>query len=124
MGDTDGDGIPDAWEQDNFGNLTNTATGDNDGDGANNHDEYVADTCPTNFDSRFELETILNPDGRKLSFWGTNSRVYAVEYVPALPVEGAWSNLQAGIPGTNGFLWVEDTNDTARQFYRGRVAVP
>ncbi len=122
--DSNTNGIPDVWEDANFGNWTNTAAGDNDGDGVNNYDEYVADTCPTNFDSRFELETILNPDGRKLSFWGTNSRVYAVEYVPALPTGGAWSNLLSGIPGTNGFLWIADTNEAGRRVYRGRVAVP
>jgi hypothetical protein len=122
--DSNSNGIPDVWEDANFGNRTNTADGDNDGDGFSNYREYVADTCPTNFDSRFELDAILNPDGRQVSFWATNTRQYSVEYVPALPFEGPWSNLQVGLPGTNGYLQVTDTNEAERRIYRGRVTLP
>ena len=44
--DSDGDGIPNDWEMFYFGDLTQTATGDTDGDGVNNLTEYNADTNP------------------------------------------------------------------------------
>ncbi|MBX7106992.1 MAG: hypothetical protein K1X57_23175, partial [Gemmataceae bacterium] len=49
--DTDGDGLPDAWERLYFGGLTETATGDKDGDGLTNLDEYNLATNPTKADS-------------------------------------------------------------------------
>ena len=44
--DTDGDQLPDAWEQHYFGNLAQTAAGNPDGDAANNLAEYLAATPP------------------------------------------------------------------------------
>jgi hypothetical protein len=38
--DTDGDGMPDGWEWEHFGNFAQTAAGDFDGDGVSNIDEY------------------------------------------------------------------------------------
>ncbi|MDA8137500.1 MAG: right-handed parallel beta-helix repeat-containing protein [Desulfobacteraceae bacterium] len=50
--DKDGDGIPDAWEFANFGNLTTAnATSDFDGDGVRDIDEYLAGTNPRSKDS-------------------------------------------------------------------------
>ena len=44
--DNDNDLLPDYWELAYFGNLTNNATGDNDGDGISNLDEYLEGTNP------------------------------------------------------------------------------
>lgn len=44
--DSDSDGMPNDWEMFHFGNLSQTATGDADGDGINNLSEYNADTNP------------------------------------------------------------------------------
>lgn len=46
-GDTDGDGLSDAWELTHFGNLAQTGVGDPDGDGFSNAQEFVAGTAPT-----------------------------------------------------------------------------
>lgn len=46
VSDSDGDGIPNDWEMFHFGDLTQTAAGDFDGDGASNLAEYNADTNP------------------------------------------------------------------------------
>jgi autotransporter-associated beta strand protein len=46
VNDSDNDGIPNDWEMFHFGDLTQTATGDADGDGVNNLAEYNADTNP------------------------------------------------------------------------------
>jgi hypothetical protein len=45
--DSDGDGLPDTWEQYYFGNLTQTAAGDFDGDGISNLLEYQRGLNPT-----------------------------------------------------------------------------
>jgi hypothetical protein len=46
--DTDGDGLPDWWEMQNFTNLSQTATNDFDHDGVSNSNEYRYGTSPTN----------------------------------------------------------------------------
>lgn len=58
--DSDGDGIPDAWEQQYTGSLTKlSATGDLDGDGVSDLDEYLADTDPTVAGSKLQLTSIV-----------------------------------------------------------------
>ena len=46
--DANGNGIPDGWEMQYFGNLNQTALGDFDKDGVDNLDEYLEGTNPTN----------------------------------------------------------------------------
>jgi hypothetical protein len=56
--DSDGDGMPDDWEIDNFGSLTNSTGSlddDQDGDGFSDLHEYLAGTSPTNSGSRLAL---------------------------------------------------------------------
>ena len=45
--DTDLDGLADSWEMANFGNLSQGASGDPDGDGLTNLQEYQLGTNPT-----------------------------------------------------------------------------
>lgn len=49
--DSDGDLLPDAWEIDYFGDLSQTGTGDIDGDGRSNRKEFVAGSSPLSYDS-------------------------------------------------------------------------
>ena len=56
--DTNGNRLPDAWELQDFGNMTNTAAGDVDGDGVNNEDEYLTGTQATNAASLLRIETL------------------------------------------------------------------
>ena len=48
--DTDGDGLPDAWETANFGDLSQTAGGDPDQDGLTNLAEFLGGTDPQVYD--------------------------------------------------------------------------
>jgi hypothetical protein len=61
--DANRNGMADSWEIAYFGNLTHTATGDQDGDGVSNLQEFLDDTNPTNSASvRFHL-TLFNDGG-------------------------------------------------------------
>ena len=46
IGDADGDGIADEWENDNFGNLDKDGSDDTDGDGYSDLEEYINNTNP------------------------------------------------------------------------------
>ena len=61
--DFDGDGLGDDWEIGWFATLTNAPTGDNDGDGSLNGDEYVAGTGPLNTGSYFRVQAVAQSSG-------------------------------------------------------------
>ena len=61
--DTDADALPDAWELAEFGNLTQTATGDPDNDFNTNAAEFAANTDPENALSWPDTDNAGNGDG-------------------------------------------------------------
>lgn len=90
LADSDGDGIPDAWET-NFGfSPTNGMDGTNDfdGDGLSNAAEYIAGTDPTNDASYLKVEQLLAVPGTNLlariEFNAVSNRTYTVQSSPAL----------------------------------------
>ncbi len=63
--DSDGDGLPDSWEIGNFGNTTSQrSSGDPDGDGISNLDEFLDGTNPnSNTSYRARLNTSIQGPG-------------------------------------------------------------
>lgn len=61
--DTDGDGLPDAWETQRFGNLAQTGAGDPDADGLANAQEFARGTNPTVADT----DSDGFPDGQEVA---------------------------------------------------------
>lgn len=57
--DTDADGMPDMWEQANFGSITNTPGGDFEGDGVNNLTEFLQGRDPTRAATTAPQEDVL-----------------------------------------------------------------
>ncbi|TFH17976.1 MAG: DUF2341 domain-containing protein [Lentisphaerales bacterium] len=73
VGDGDGDGMPDAWEIQHFGDTNAVPTDDSDADGLDNVGEYIADTIPTNAQSVLKIvdATIFGGDPR--IYWLSSS---------------------------------------------------
>jgi hypothetical protein len=61
--DRDGDGLPDSWELANFGNLNQSASGDFDGDGVSNLQEFLDGTNPADTNSVLYRLSILSDGG-------------------------------------------------------------
>lgn len=60
--DTDGDGLNDAWEMSHFGTLARDGSGDFDGDGISDLDEYLAGSDPTAEDHAPSMPVITFPE--------------------------------------------------------------
>jgi len=82
--DSDGDGLPDAWEEAIIALLGGTLAditpdGDSDGDGMSNHDEYVAGTFAFDPNDGFAL-TIQEATGvhTHLEFMALRGRTYSI----------------------------------------------
>ena len=128
--DTDGDGIPDAWELAHFGSVTGaTADADSDGDGLLNWEEYVADMVPTNAASLF-TNIIRSASGLPINQLvipapTTNSRLYDA-WVATDLVSGAWQPLHLDLagPANGATLVLSVTNETTNVFYRTGVRIP
>jgi uncharacterized repeat protein (TIGR01451 family) len=124
-GDADGDGMPDWGEEANgLDGNAGDAEGDEDRDGVTNGEEYLADTDPRDNDSALVIENIRSPSPVRIDFPTSPVRVYRVQFAPAPAGSAAWSNLQAGIPGSGGTISVTDTNPAAQRSYRIGAELP
>jgi hypothetical protein len=130
--DSVGDGIPDLWRARYFGgwgtttNAISCATCDPDGDGANNYQEYIADTIPTNALSYFHLQGITSLPNVAVSFQSSSNRSYTL-YADADLSTGTWSNVsgQANVPGTGGLLTLTNPSPAnLPMFFRVGVQLP
>ncbi len=122
--DFDQDGLPDWWEQSNFGNPTSALPGaDSDTDAVVNLDEYCADTQPTNPASVFRINAISNDAGRLIFFPTSTQRIYDVYYA-VVPTHEAWSDLKTNIPGVGGMLSVTDAAPDIQRVYRLKAIRP
>lgn len=101
--DSDGDGLPDAWELFHFPGLGSVdAAGDYDGDGASNGAEYLADTDPTARADNFRLlafsfeRAAAGPgfDTANVSFTSRATRRYRIELATSLV--GEWVDSALG----------------------------
>lgn len=62
--DTDGDGLPDAWELLHFGSLALSASGDADGDGVSNLAEFIAGSDPLGQNNSAVSLILFSPSAR------------------------------------------------------------
>jgi hypothetical protein len=131
--DTEGDGVPDGWEQSFLGGLSANLQADTDGDGASDGDEYLAGTHPRHAEDVFRLAVQTPEPGKiRVSFralsplgpgYEGRRRIYAVESRTNL-VEGSWQPIAnlSRIPGANQWVEFEQSDDdTQPPYFRARV---
>src|SRR5690606_22734419 len=98
--DDDADGLPDAWEIGYTGGLARLGTGDADGDGSSDAEEYHAGTDPLEAGDYLALELGLTENQEPVLAW--NSRhgiIYRVEERFALDLEEEWVAASADATG-------------------------
>jgi glycosidase len=125
--DDDNDGLPDAWEIANGLNPfhalgANGPTGDVDGDGLTNWQEWIAGTAANNAASTFRITDISYANGTATVDWeAVPGKNYSVEATTNL-VNGAWKSIFFGTALTTleGIIEPNVTN-TPQRFYRARV---
>ncbi|MBU0678983.1 MAG: metallophosphoesterase [Verrucomicrobia bacterium] len=124
--DSDGDGIPDAWELKHGLNpsVSNSATANVDGDWMTDYEEYIADTHPTNGDSFWP--PLLLDDISNILFTGTSTaRIYRLSSTTNLTaVPQFWQAASGPSPGNGGTVTMPIVLDVPWRAYRGSVEVP
>ncbi len=119
--DTDGDGLPDAWEIDMFGSLdASDGLSDSDGDGMIDLYEWMAGTSPVSPGSVLRMDS-LTPNSTNAnevvvkwrSVPGKNYRIMCVE-----TLGGSWFTNRSGIQATSSVESVSVPADLTNAFFR------
>ena len=124
LADTDGDGIPDEWEN-QYGLDSGSATNrnfDTDGDKMSDWAEYIAGTNPTNALSYLWVDAQSTGLGATVSFGAISNRTYTILYTDGLE-NPEWLKLGDFAARTNNRVEViNDPAFTTGRYYR--VVIP
>lgn len=129
--DSDRDGIPDAWELTQSGNLSAlSGTADADRDGQSDLEEYRADTNPISPDDQLRIvafQVAPNQNAALLSWIARPTRHYFIESREDFSPDRAWTDsglgFQVNAPQTHSATVTNNLN-SAHSFYRIRAVVP
>ena len=126
-GDSDADGLPDAWEIQNFGDLSAIAGGNPDNDGMSNLEEYIAGTNPNDSSDNLRITYIDRgrtfPDNTTLRWTSKPTRYYTIQYRPMVEPGSVWTDsIGYGFGVSNSTFNTGYTN--ALEFYRIRAYRP
>lgn len=123
--DADGDGIPDAWEQQYGGASLFCATNDYDHDGLSDYAEFIAGTVPTNPASVLAM-TDIRPSSLTnfVLYWSSvSNRIYSIWHCTNL-ADGFADELTNGLPSTPDVnAHTVRTDQAGSHFYRVGVGL-
>ena len=121
--DSDGDGLPDAWEMQYFKTLAYGPLDDPDHDGMNNLAEYLAGTDPTDPKSKLALDIHVVGNEVRVSWPATtNATQYLQSRYNLDQSNGSWIDLRTNltqVPNSGGYTDQLSTNPA--RFYRLRL---
>ncbi|RKP55158.1 hypothetical protein D7Z26_08020 [Cohnella endophytica] len=104
--DTDNDGMPDAWEISNFGNLNQTSNGDFNNDGYTNLEKFMNGMLPVSASALVSNLTVN--DIANAANWSVRSNIRIGDLV-----YGDRANLFASMPSSMaGSDWIRPANDS------------
>jgi len=119
--DSDHDGMDDDWEMAYFGTLARDGTGDFDGDGMTDLQEFLAGTDPTNRGSVLRVMTLtsLNGGGTAILWSAVAGRTYRVQFKDNVE-EGGWIDVPGDVVAVTTTGSKVDTipAGAGRRFYR------
>ncbi len=109
--DSDGDGLPDAWEQQYFGTLARNGTGDFDSDGFLDAAEYAAGTLPNNAGSALRLfpNPAVSGGGVTVQWEAVPGKTYRLVYKNSLN-DLNWTPVPGDIPAGSTTALKSDTS--------------
>ena len=117
--DSDADGIPDSWEFDHSGSLTNIdVTSDTDSDQTTASDEYLAGTDPNDNSSVFETTSVAGNNNLIIRWASVSNRTYSISYISNL-INDADIILETNIAGTPPLnSYTDTTGNVSARYYK------
>ena len=116
--DANGNGMPDVWEIQYFGAVTNiTAQTDSDGDGLSDYHEYLSGTDPRDPRSCLAIQAALSPQGPTLRWYSITGAVYNVYRATNLQSPASFTLLAPGLTATPPINVFTDQSATGRVYF-------
>ncbi|HUR45851.1 MAG TPA: thrombospondin type 3 repeat-containing protein [Candidatus Saccharimonadales bacterium] len=126
--DSNGNGLPDAWERTYFGTLGVNPNADADGDGMSNLQEYQAGTNPTNASDSLRITRYSFASGGTLAgltWTSVPTRYYYIWRTPTLG-PSTWTDSGLGLIAPDGLNTTRSFSETSlpTRFFRVQAVRP